>query len=298
MLAPVIVETDLESGANARLQARSPARSIQSNLNPATGIAAGSVQDSESTGTEVRSEGERETAFERGSRDEKQGERPARLATSSKQGEQTITPITEDERRGSTDWRPGEHPINGGGNPGERRMPVDRGSKSGETGEQSQRRRGSRNMGGRPGQLNPASNAPPTLYPQMIENTESAKSPPDYTISGGGLAGEQASQWLKTVLPEASGGWWDVYQKDNGFAVKFRWRDRGRQTLTFPRISHQHLQDLRRSAPDEIGRIMRERISASLLRFLIDPGKRDKAILVAQKLGISPDDLQKFTIAK
>jgi hypothetical protein len=43
---------------------------------------------------------------------------------------------------------------------------------------------------------------------------------------------------------------------------------------------------------------MRERISASLLRFLIDPGKRDKAILVAQKLGINPDDLQKFTIAK
>lgn len=153
-------------------------------------------------------------------------------------------------------------------------------------------------MGGRPGQLNPAFDTLPTPCPQMIENTESAKSPLDYAISGGGLAGEQASQWLKTILPEALSGWWDVYQKDNGFAVKFRWRDRGRQTLTFPRISHQHLQDLSRSAPAEIGRIMRERISASLRRFLIDPGKRDKAILVAQKLGIDPDDLQKFTTAK
>lgn len=146
-------------------------------------------------------------------------------------------------------------------------------------------------MGGRPGQPSTASAAPTTPCPQMIENAESAKSPPDYAISGGGLAGEQASQWLKTVLPEASGGWWDVYQKDNGFAVKFRWRDRGRQTLTFPRISHQDLQALRRNAPDETGRVMRERISASLRRFLIDLGKRDRALLVAQKLGIDPDDL-------
>ncbi len=294
----MIAETDLKPGANSRLQALSPAQSIQSDPAPATGITAGSLQDHESTGTDVGSEDGRETAFERGSADWNSEERPARLATSGGQGEQTITPITEDERRGSNDRRPGERPINGGGNPGERREPVGRGSKSGERGEQFRRKRGSRNMGGRPGQPPPASAAPTTPCSQMIENTESAKSPPDYAISVGGLAGEQTSQWLKTVLPEASGGWWDVYQKDNGFAVKFRWRDRGRQTLTFPRISHQDLQALRRSATDEIGRIMRERISASLRRFLIDPGKRDKAILVAQKLGIDPDDLQKLTTAK
>jgi len=98
-------------------------------------------------------------------------------------------------------------------------------------------------------------------------------------------------------LPEASSGWWDVYQKDKGFAVKFRWRDQGRQTLTFPHISFQHLQALRESAPDETGRIIRERISASLRKFLLTPDKRDKALLVAQKLGIDPDDLQKFTTA-
>jgi len=98
-------------------------------------------------------------------------------------------------------------------------------------------------------------------------------------------------------LPEASSGWWYVYQKDNGFAVKFRWRDRGRQTLTFQQISFQHLQALRERVPDETGRIMRERISANLRKFLLTPDKRDKALLVAQKLGIDPDDLQKFTTA-
>jgi len=106
------------------------------------------------------------------------------------------------------------------------------------------------------------------------------------------LAYEQASQWLKAVLPEMTNGWWDVYPKGRGFAVKFCWRDPDRQTLTFPRISHQELQALRQSAPDETGSFMRDRIFASLRKFLIDPDKRDKATLVARKLGIDPDDLQ------
>ena len=106
------------------------------------------------------------------------------------------------------------------------------------------------------------------------------------------LANEQASQWLKAVLPEMTNGWWDVYPKGRGFAVKFCWRDPDRQTLTFPRISHQELHALRQSSPDETGRFMRDRIFASLRRFSIDPDKRDKATLVARKLGIAPDDLQ------
>jgi len=106
------------------------------------------------------------------------------------------------------------------------------------------------------------------------------------------LANEQAPQWLKAVLPEMTNGWWDVYPKGRGFAVKFCWRDPDRQTLTFPRISHQELHALRQSSPDETGRFMRDRIFASLRRFLIDPDKRDKATLVARKLGIAPDDLQ------
>jgi hypothetical protein len=106
------------------------------------------------------------------------------------------------------------------------------------------------------------------------------------------LANEQASQWLKAVLPEMTNGWWDVYPKGRGFAVKFCWRDPDRQTLTFPRISHQELQALRQSDPDEARRFMRDRIFAGLRKILIDPDKRDKATLVARKLGIALDDLQ------
>src|SRR5262245_10028290 len=106
------------------------------------------------------------------------------------------------------------------------------------------------------------------------------------------LVNNQASQWLKAVLPEMTSGWWDVYPKGRGFAVKFCWRDPERQTLTFPRISHQQLHAMRQSASDETEMIMREQIFATLRRFLIDPDKRGKAMLVAQKLGIDPDDLQ------
>ena len=68
-------------------------------------------------------------------------------------------------------------------------------------------------------------------------------------------------------------------------------RDQERQTLTFPQISRQQLQALSQSAPDEAGRIKCERIFSGLRRFLIDSDKRDKALLVARKLGIDPDGL-------
>jgi hypothetical protein len=296
MIAPVSVETSLKLGDDSRLQTRSPARNIQSESAPAAEIAEGSEEASMLVGTGRRSEDERETAFSRGSRDGKTGERPMRLATSSEQGEQTVSPDI-DERRGSNYGRLGEQPVEESDNLGEQRTSVDRGSLRGKTGEQSQRKRGSRQLGGRPGQVTPPSAAHSTPHSPTSENAEAAKSTPDYAPSGGGLSYEQATHWLKTVLPEASGGWWDVYRKDNGFAVKFRWRNQRRQTLTFPSISHQQLQSLRQSAPDEIRGIINERISASLRRFLLDPDKRDKALLVAQKLGIDPDNIQKFTDA-
>jgi hypothetical protein len=165
----------------------------------------------------------------------------------------------EDERRGSGDGRREEQYIKGTGNSGEQGTGIDRGSKNKKTREQRRHSRGN----GR----------------KKID----------------GQSDQADSLWLKSLMPEASSGWWDVYQKDNGFAVKFRWRDQGRKTLTFPQISYQQLQALRQSAPDETRKIMRERISASLRRFLIDPDKRDKALLVAQKLGIDPDELRNFT---
>ena len=190
--------------------------------------------------------------------DSMQARSPARSVPSNVRGRSDDKTI-EGEQRGSNEGISEEQSVSGSGSSGEQGIGIDRGSKKRKAGEQSQHNGGS---GGR--------------------ETDRR-------------SGQLDSLWLKSVLPEASSGWWDVYQKDNGFAVKFRWRDRGRQTLTFPQISYQHLQALRGSATDETRRIMRERISASLRRFLIDPDKRDKALIVARKLEIDPDDMQKST---
>lgn len=253
------VETDLKPGADSQLQARPPAQSVQSDPAPATGIAAGSEQAFEAAGTDGRSEDEQEAA----------------------------------SVRGSNDGQPGEQSIKGSGNSGEHRIPIDLRSKNGEMGEQSWHNRGSRSekTGEQSGQVNSSSAAHITPHSRISETAKLTKSIADSALPGDELADGPASKWLKTLLPEVSGGWWDVYPKDNGFAVKFRWRDQRRQTLTFPRISYQHLQALKQSALGETGRIIRERISASLHRFLLDPDKRDKALLVARKLGIDLDDL-------
>jgi hypothetical protein len=107
---------------------------------------------------------------------------------------------------------------------------------------------------------------------------------------GNELANVQASQWLKAVLPKMTNGWWDVYPKGRGFAVKFCWRDPERQTLTFPRISYEQFQTLKQSAPDEVEKSMYAQISVHLRSLLLNPAKRDKALTVARKLGINLDE--------
>jgi hypothetical protein len=201
-----------------------------------------------------------ETSLKSGADSELQARSPARSVQSDVRGRSDDKTI-EGEQWGSDEGIPEEQSVSASCSSGEQGIEIDRGSKKRKVREQGQHNRGS---GGK----------------------ETDRQ-----------SGQVDSLWLKTVLPEASSGWWDVYQKDNGFAVKFRWRDRGRQTLTFPRISYQHLQALRESAPDETGRVMRDRITASLRKFLLTPDKRDKALLVAQKLGIAPDDLETFTTA-
>ncbi|MCI0665024.1 MAG: hypothetical protein L0220_28510, partial [Acidobacteria bacterium] len=154
-------------------------------------------------------------------------------------------------------------------------------------GEQSRPKRSNRNkkMDGQPGQVISSSAAPPLSHSRMSENSKLTNSTPDDAPPVDEPVDRLVSQWLKSLLPEVSGGWWDVYPKDNGFAVKFRWRDRGRQTLSFPRISKRELQDLRKCSSDESRKIMRERISISLHRLSLDPDKHDKSLLVARKLG-------------
>ena len=104
------------------------------------------------------------------------------------------------------------------------------------------------------------------------------------------LADEQASQWLKAILPEMTNGWWDVYPKGRGFAVKFCWRDQERQTLTFPRISYEQFQTLKQGNPDEVGKSTYGQISAHLQSLSLNSARRDKALIVAQKLGIDLDE--------
>src|SRR5262249_1176653 len=45
------------------------------------------------------------------------------------------------------------------------------------------------------------------------------------------------SQWLKSILPEATNGWWDIRDKGNGMAIKFRWRDPDLQVITPLRVT-------------------------------------------------------------
>lgn len=106
------------------------------------------------------------------------------------------------------------------------------------------------------------------------------------------LANAQASQWLKTILPEMTNGWWDVYPKGRGFAVKFCWRDPERQTLTFPRISYERFQTLKQSDPDEVEKNTFAQISAHLRSLSMNLDRRDKALTVARKLGIDLDEYQ------
>jgi hypothetical protein len=102
----------------------------------------------------------------------------------------------------------------------------------------------------------------------------------------------QAAHWLKSLLPEPQSGWWEVNVKGKGFAVKFRWRDTARQTLLFPQITGEEFTSLKQRGSEESARILRERISANLHDFLLDTAKRDKALIVARKLGTYLDEYQ------
>jgi hypothetical protein len=100
----------------------------------------------------------------------------------------------------------------------------------------------------------------------------------------------QAASWLKGLLPDPQSGWWEVGVKGKGFAVKFRWRDTARQTLLFPQITAEEFTSLKQSGYEESARILRERINANLYDFLLYQAKRDKALIVARKLGTNLDE--------
>jgi hypothetical protein len=102
--------------------------------------------------------------------------------------------------------------------------------------------------------------------------------------------GEQvvrSTQWLKSILQEASNGWWDIRDKGDRIAIKFRWRDPNLQVLTPLRISSEQLASLEKNDYEDAKTRIREQICLGLQKLSLDPVKRDKALLVARKLGIN-----------
>jgi hypothetical protein len=115
------------------------------------------------------------------------------------------------------------------------------------------------------------------------------------TAQEGEDRGEQLirpSQWLKSILPEASNGWWDIRDKANGMVIKFRWRDPGLQVITPLRVTSEQLETLKQSDSENAKSNIREQISLRLHNLSLDPTRRDKALLVAQKLGIDLEGYQ------
>jgi hypothetical protein len=96
----------------------------------------------------------------------------------------------------------------------------------------------------------------------------------------------RASQWLKSILPEATNGWWDVRDKGNGTTIKFRWRDSGLQGITLLRVTSEQFEILKQSDYEDAKSQIREKISLRLHSLSLDPAKRDKALIAAWKLGI------------
>jgi hypothetical protein len=99
------------------------------------------------------------------------------------------------------------------------------------------------------------------------------------------------SQWLKSILPEASNGWWDIRDKGNRLAIKFRWRDPDLQVITPLSVASEQLETLKQSGSEDAKSKIREQISLRLHNLSLDPARRDKALLVARKLGI---DLESY----
>ena len=99
----------------------------------------------------------------------------------------------------------------------------------------------------------------------------------------------RALQWLKSILPEATNGWWDVRDKGNGATIKFRWRDPGLQVITLLRVTSEQIEILKQNDYEDAKSMVREKISLRLHSLSLDPAKRDKALIAARKLGIELD---------
>jgi hypothetical protein len=167
-----------------------------------------------------------------------------------------------------------------------------RGEQMGEQrGEQTGEQRGEQNMGG--GESGPRQ--APINNPDgedCVTDERSARENEDLgeqdkrDYEAGDEQSVRSSQWLKSILPEALNGWWDIRDKGNGMAIKFRWRDPELQVITPLRLTSEQFEVLKQSGYEAAKSRIGEQIFLGLYNLSRDPARRDKALLVAQKLGI------------
>jgi hypothetical protein len=106
------------------------------------------------------------------------------------------------------------------------------------------------------------------------------------------LPDEDYSRWLKSMMPEASNGWWDVRVQGNRFTAKFRWRGPDIQVISLFHISREEIEILKQSSHKEVQRRIQDQIAVRLQSFLFDSAKCDKAVTAAEKLGITIENFQ------
>ena len=102
------------------------------------------------------------------------------------------------------------------------------------------------------------------------------------------LPSEQAkaqADWLKSLLPTLSAGWWDVAANGKGFIIKQKWREGSKQiTQTYPRVSREQYETLQGS---NYARFIAADIIAGHLdecRKSRDAAKRERAIRASERV--------------
>lgn len=99
---------------------------------------------------------------------------------------------------------------------------------------------------------------------------------------------KEQAEWLKSLLPKLSAGWWDVAANGKGFIIKQKWRERKKQiTQTYPRVSREQFQALKGSSYAKA--LLSDKINGHLdeCRSHKLKATRDRAGLAAARLGVA-----------
>lgn len=96
---------------------------------------------------------------------------------------------------------------------------------------------------------------------------------------------EQQEQFLKSLLPTLSSGWWDVAANGAGFIIKQKWREQKKQlTQPYKRLSREQYESLKGSK--YATQTIADRIAGHLDECLADPDRCERARSAAARLSI------------